>query len=215
MSTVLLLVGDARVAERLGETIGAAPGLDVVGAATSLGAVRENLARSTPDLLVADLLLPDGHVKSLLTRLHDKPADARPNVLVLSMSADDARLIDALRHGADGYFAVGRSPTTLVDAIRQVLSGESPMSPQIARDVKVHFDAIGRDVTDVVGAAQHPLRLREEDRQLLQWTAEGYVVGEVARKLQISEHDVGVRMRAIYRKLQFDLWADSLTPSLF
>ena len=47
--------------------------------------------------------------------------------------------------------------------------------------------------------------------QLLAWTAEGYVVDEIARSLQLTAHGVGVRMRHIYRKLQFDLRANALS----
>jgi len=133
-------------------------------------------------------------------------------VLVLSMSAEDARLVDALRHGADGYYAVGARPsTTLLDAIERVLAGESPMSPQIARAVKAHFDAMAWGRTDLVAEAQSPLCLSEVDQQLLAWTAEGYVTTEIARSLQLTVHGVGVRMRHIYRKLQFDLRANALS----
>ena len=215
MSTVLLLLRNARVADHLRDTIAAEPGLDVVGSATTLAQAREILARITPDIVVADLLLPDGNLRPLLNQLRDKAGDAGPSVLVLSMSAEDVRLVDALRQGAVGYFAVGRSQTTLVGAIEQVLNGESPMSPQIARAVKAHFDGMTRDATDFVAEAQNPLRLRDADQQLLQRTAEGYVVSEVAHHLQASEHEVWVRMRNIYRKLQFDLRADALTLNLF
>ena len=199
MRTVHVLHGDPKVASRLRETIEAVPGLAVTGTACNLAQARDALARDTPDLLVADLFLPDGRLRTLLAALRGNGRNDRPLVVVLSMSAEDARLVDALRHGADGYYAVGARPsTTLADAIAQVLAGESPMSPQIARAVKAHFDAVAP-------------RLSEVDQQLLAWTAEGYVVDEIARSLQLTAHGVGVRMRHIYRKLQFDLRANALS----
>jgi DNA-binding NarL/FixJ family response regulator len=211
MSTVLLLHGDLRVAHRLRQLIDSAPGLEAVGVATHLAQARECLSRNTPDLLLADLLLPDGNITSLLDKLRGNGRCGRPQLLVLAMSVDDPRLMDALRHGADGYFIPGSSPAPLFTAIEQVLHGESTMSPQIARELMSHFDSTAWDQTDFIGEAQNPLRLSETERLLLQWTAEGYLVSEVARTLQISLHGVGVRMRNIYRKMQFDLRADALS----
>jgi len=212
MRTVLVLHGDPRVASRLSETIAAAPGLAVTGTACNLAQAHEALARDTPDLLVADLFLPEGSLRTLLTALHGNGRNDSPLVLVLAMSAEDARLVDALRQGADGYYAVGGRPaSTLLDAIERVLAGESPMSPHIARAVKAHFDAMPWDRSDLVAEAQSPLRLSEVDQQLLAWTAEGYVVDEIARSLQLTGHGVGVHMRYIYRKLQFELRANALS----
>ena len=78
--------------------------------------------------------------------------------------------------------------------------------------MKAHFDAVApRSGSDWVAEAQSLLRLSEVDQQLLAWTAEGYVVDEIARSLQLTAHGVGVRMRHIYRKLQFDLRANALS----
>lgn len=211
MSTVLLVHGEPRVAERLREMIDAAAGLKVVGTAGSLSAARERLARGTPDLLLTDLVLPDGDVQPLLSQLRRHGRGDRPQLLVLAMSADDPRLMDALRHGADGYFTPSRASVSLIATMEQLLHGESPMSPPIARQVKAHFDDAAWDQTDFIGQAQNPLRLSETDQLLLQWTAEGYLPSEVARALRTSVHAVGVRTRNIYRKLQFDIRAEALS----
>jgi DNA-binding NarL/FixJ family response regulator len=197
MSTVLLLHGDATVGASLSATVSAAPGLRMLCTVTGVMQAREAIARETPDVLIADLLQPGGNLGALLLCLRGSP-DGGPQVLVLSASVDDPRLILALRYGADGYFVPGR-PALLIHAIEQVLRGESMMTPQIARDLLAHFDA-----------ATTPLRLNEADRSLLQWTAEGYLASEVARGLRLSAQAVGQRMRAIYRKLQFDVRAQRL-----
>jgi DNA-binding NarL/FixJ family response regulator len=198
MNTVLLLHGAATVGESLAATIGAADGLQLLASVTSVAQARDLLARETPDLLIADLLRPGGNLHALLQSLRAGNGDAGPQVLVLGASIDDPRLLEAMRHGADGYFMPGR-PALLIAAIRQVLRGESSMTPQIARDVMAHFDA-----------ATTPLRLNDADRSLLQWTAEGYLVNEVARGLRLTPQAVALRMRAIYRKLQFDVRAQRL-----
>ena len=72
------------------------------------------------------------------------------------------------------------------------------MTPQIARELMRHFDSHG---------VASPLRLNEADRRLLKWTAEGFLVSEVARGLRVESREVALRMRHIYRKLQFDVRA--------
>jgi DNA-binding NarL/FixJ family response regulator len=203
MSTVLLLHGAARVGQSLGAAIAAVDGLQLLAVVASVAEARAALARETPDLFIADLLQPGGNLLPLLQSLRagvgaNGNGDSRPQVLVLGASIDDPRLVEAMRHGADGYFMPGR-PALLVAAIEQVLRGESSMTPQIAREVMAHFQT-----------ATPALRLNDADRSLLQWTAEGYVVNEVARGLRVTPQAVALRMRAIYRKLQFDVRAKRL-----
>lgn len=211
MSTVLLLHGDARIAASLRELIDNTPGFKVFGIADSLSKARELLARGTPDLLLTDLTLPDGKAQSLLSQLRSNGRGDDPQLIVLAMSTDDPQLMDALCHGADAYFTPSRSPDALISTMRQVLNGESPIAPAIAREITAHFNAAAWDQTDFVGESQNPLRLADADELLLQMTADGFLVSEVAQALQTGVHAVGVRTRNIYRKLQFDVRADALT----
>jgi DNA-binding NarL/FixJ family response regulator len=196
MSTVVLMHGDVKLAHRLREEISQAPDLDVIGVADSLPALREVFKQGLPDLVIVDLMLPPTHLKSLLQSLRAQGSFGKPLILALTVSVDDPRLIDALCHGADGYYADARPMVSLTATIQQLLRGESSMSPQIARHVKTHFDK---------AATRNPIQLTETDRLLLQWTAEGYLPNEVARGLQLNAQAVGARMRNIYRKLQFDM----------
>ncbi|HUG22438.1 response regulator transcription factor [Piscinibacter sp.] len=211
MSSVVLYHSDLELAHRLAENIISGSGLRVTGIAHHLPSLREALAHGLPDLLLIDLMLPSNHVRGLLNELRGSGHMGRPQVVMLAMSSDDPRLMEALCYGADAYFVHTRPSTSLAAALQQVLRGESAMSPQIARQVKSHFDAMSWDETDFVGESQNPLRLNESDERLLRWTAEGYLVNEVARGLQLSPQSVGVRIRNIYRKLQFDVRAASLS----
>jgi DNA-binding NarL/FixJ family response regulator len=206
MSSVVLLHRDSQVGAHLAQAIGAAPGLVVTGVAKGFPALRELFAQALPDALVVDLMLPPTHVKALLRDLRGNARDGGPRILVLAVSADDPRVMDALRDGADGYYAQADAPLSLAETLEQVLRGESTMTPQIARQVKSHFDALAR------GAAE-TAALPEADQRLLQWTSEGFLVAEVARALQISIDSVGVRMHELYRRLQRDLRQPTLTLS--
>jgi DNA-binding NarL/FixJ family response regulator len=190
MITVALLHRDLEVAWPLAAGIASEPGLTVQGVARDVVGLRGLISQAVPDLLMIDLMLPPGQVRGLLMDLCRPSWRRRPQVLVLALSADDPRVIEALKLGADGYFAQGCASPSLAEVVEQVLRGESTMTPQIAREVKSHF-AEGR-----------AWALNDTDWRLLQWTAEGFVISEVARALQLSVHGVGLRIRHIYRLLQ-------------
>jgi len=205
MSSVVLMHADMKLAQGLRDEIAVAPGVEVTAIADSLPTLREAFRFGLPDLLIVDLMLPPTHLKSLLQSLRGQGSFGQPLILALAVSVDDARLMDALRHGADGYYAHARPTMPLVAAIEQLMRGESSMSPQIARQVKKHFDGTKWALNDFMPGNHNPMRMTESDRLLLQWTAEGYLPNEVARGLQLTAQAVGVRIRNIYRKLQFDL----------
>lgn len=211
MSTVVLMHADLNLAHHLRDVIAAQPGFEVTGVANNFATLREVCNPGMPDLLIVDLMLAPTHIKSLLQGLRGQGSFGPPLILALAVSVDDARLMDALRHGADGYYAHARPTASLMTAIEQLLNGESTMSPQIARQVKAHFDDLAWTESDIVGESQSSLHLTETDRLLLQWTADGYLVNEVARGLRLTPEAVGVRIRHIYRKLQFDLRAGALS----
>jgi DNA-binding NarL/FixJ family response regulator len=199
MTTVALLHRDPVLGLRLAETVAAAPDLTVIGVAGSLPALRELLARDMPDLLLVDLMLPALHVHAVLSDLRLQ-GERGPRLLVLAVSADDPRVMEALRHGADSYYAHAHSPLTLPAAVEQLAHGESNITPQIARQLKSHFDA-------------HAGAIGDTDRRLLQWIAEGFLISEVARALHLSAHAVGVRIRGLYRRLQTDVHAQESLPA--
>ena len=199
MTSVALLHSDPSLGRRLADTIAAAPGFSVAGVAGNLPALRGLFAQAVPEVLLVDVMLPSAHVSAVLNDLRHNALEAAPRVLVLAVSADDPRVMDALRHGADGYFAHAHSLLSLPAAVEQLLRGESTMTPQIARQLKAHFETG---------------QLSDADRRLLQWTAEGFLIGEVARALQLSAHAVGLRIRALYRQLQAEVRARPLAQEM-
>lgn len=211
MASVFLLQADLCAADRLRQTIETVPGMKVAHVASTLADARLALSAITFDVVVTDLWLRDAASPALMQTLAAALRHGRTRVLAIAMSGDDPRLLEALRCGADGYFAMSRFATTLPEAIEQVLRGESTMSSQIAREVKRYFDAHAFETTDFVSETQNPLCLSDNERMLLQWIGEGYLPSEVARGLQLSARTVGLGIRNIYRKLQFHRQADTLS----
>jgi DNA-binding NarL/FixJ family response regulator len=211
MSSVFLLLNDPVIAGRMRGWIEAVAGFEVVGWVDSLALARRQIGHARPTLVLADLQFADGLLTSFLPELSNGPRYGRPCTLVAALTLDDSQLLEALCSGASGYFQPGRPPEALVETIQQALAGESSMAPEIARQVKAHFDALDWDPTDFIGESLNPLHPSETERMVLQSVAAGYLPHEIARHLKMTPNEVGRRIRTLYRKLQYDLRAASLT----
>ncbi len=204
MACLLLLQNDANVGEHLRRAIEAMPGMEVSTLSATLPNALRSLRSVPPDLVLLDLQVRRSDLEVFFEALCNQPRDTRPLLLVGALSLDDPMLMEAIAHGADGYYVHGGSPETLREAIVKVLAGESPMAPSIARQAKLRFEApvwsgagVGSDTLDA-------LRLSDVQLRLLERIGEGYLVHEVARELLTTEHEVGLSIRTLYRKLQLD-----------
>lgn len=213
MSRVFLLINDPLVAGRMRGLIDATPGLRTVGWVTTIEQARTQLPAAAADIVLSDLQLADGWVSGFLDELSTSGRYGRPKTLLVTISVDDTQLLEALSRGADGYFVQGQSPQMLIAAIEQTLAGGAEMSPTIARQVKAHFDAVTWRRASPADE-ENPLHPDQLERQVLQWTCDGFLPHEIARDLRISPREVAQRVRTLYRKLQLDRRTSSLSLQL-
>jgi DNA-binding NarL/FixJ family response regulator len=210
MSRLFLIVNDPLAAARLRSSLDGATGLQLVGWATTLAQACEAIEELKPSLVLSDLELVDGPFVDVVAEL-GKSRYGRPQTMVLAASLDDGRVMDAMRQGVDGYFLLDRSTDPLAIVAQQVLAGESPMAPEIARQVKAHFEEHVWDAADIVGETQNSLRPSDAERSLLHMLAAGRGISQIARDGNTSAHAVGRRVRMLYRKLRYDTSASTLT----
>ncbi len=213
MVSIVLLQHNPLVGECLRRAIVKEPGMHVAGMANTLAQARQCIDRGGADVLVADLRVGDERLIDLLAEWRRREPSERPRVMViaLAMALDDRRLMQALRHGAHGYFIHGNPIHAVADAIRQVLAGESPMSPPIARWLKAHFRQPGRADGRALDGARPAPGLTESEHRMLNRASEGYLACEIAREMRTSEHRIGLSTRSLYRKLQSDISAVELS----
>jgi DNA-binding NarL/FixJ family response regulator len=104
-------------------------------------------------------------------------------------------IFQALCAGATGYLLKSSKPAELLEAIRQINQGGSPMSIQIARLVVGSFQTDKKTTASV-----NELSTRE--KEIIHWLAQGLVYKEIGEKLFISPQTVRTHIRNIYEKLQ-------------
>jgi DNA-binding NarL/FixJ family response regulator len=115
-------------------------------------------------------------------------------VLMLTVYEDTDQIFKALAAGASGYLLKRSSPTKLLQAIREVHAGGSPMTSSIARKVVASFQK-----SKPTAEKQTHLSPREE--MVLNCLAKGYTYKQIADELSISIDTIRTYLRRIYEKL--------------
>lgn len=148
---------------------------------------------AAPEVIVADLVLPDDRGADVVRRLVARFPDAR--ILVLSMVDNPTDVQMCLAAGAKGYLLKEAASTELVDAIRQVASGQEYLQPALGAALLRWREAPGR----VHARATDNLTPRETE--VLRLIALGHTNAEVAKMLFLSERTVENHRASVMRKI--------------
>ena len=105
--------------------------MEVIGQATDGLQVLPKVLELKPDVLVLDLMMPGLGGLEVARQMRDRAPATK--VIVLSMHANDAYVVEALRNGAAGYVLKQAEARALVDAIRAVRVGGRYLSPPLSR----------------------------------------------------------------------------------
>jgi DNA-binding NarL/FixJ family response regulator len=171
-------------------------GITVAGTAASGEAALEVVARERPDVVLMDVSMPGISGVEATGRL--SMAHPEVSVIVLTVAADEASLIDAILAGADGYLLKGASIDEIVAAVQAATRGESLIAPALARKLLHRIRSRRGDV-----GAPHP-QLTEREQQVLELMIEGRDNAAIARTLYISQNTVKNHVASILVKLDVD-----------
>jgi DNA-binding NarL/FixJ family response regulator len=155
-----------------------------------------DLKSNTPDVIIMDIGLP-GMSGIECTKLI-KSLYPSIQILICSVFEEDERLFSALSAGASGYILKRAAPSELLEAIKDINSGGSPMSSSIARKVIVELQSnLEKKATHLESTFNLTLR----EKEILDLLIAGYRNKEISNKLFISLHTVKSHIFHIYEKL--------------
>ena len=116
-------------------------------------------------------------------------------IIMLTIYDDDERIFNALCAGACGYLLKKTPPVRLLEALREAVSGGSPMSPEVARRVITLF-------REIRPPERADYDLTPHETRLLKLLVKGYNYKTAALEIGVTVHTISFHMRHIYEKLQ-------------
>jgi DNA-binding NarL/FixJ family response regulator len=193
--TVLLVDDQALVRSGFRMILEERDDIGVVGEAADGREAIAEAARTSPDVVLMDVRMPevDG-IEATARILAERP---QTRVLILTTFDLDEYVARALRAGASGFLLKDVRPAQLVDAIRVVAAGDALLAPTVTRRLLDRF-------ADSLDAPPPPAldSLTEREREILKLVAEGLSNAEVAERLVVGESTVKTHVSAVLRKLQ-------------
>jgi DNA-binding NarL/FixJ family response regulator len=181
----------------LAKVIGRAEGFRFVSDYASAEDAIADLPKARPEVVLMDINLPGMNGVECVRKL--KAILPQMQVMMLTVYEDTENIFNALAAGANGYM-LKRTPTKeLLDAIREVHRGGSPMTTHIARMVVQSFQ---KPAAPAPSSGGDLAELSEREQQVLDLLAQGLIYKEIADKLNIGYETVHTYIRRIYEKLQ-------------
>jgi len=158
--------------------------------------------RHHPQVVLLDVHMPGGGGIEAVRALKKQPGI---NILMLTISDKDDDLLGALAAGADGYLLKTAEPDQLCQAIRQVVSGQGVLSPEItARVIRAAASQ----------SQQQAASLSQRETEVIAELARGATTAEIATSLVISENTVKTHIRRILEKLEATNRAEAVARAI-
>lgn len=197
MARMRILLGDDHTLLRNGlrKILQDAGDWEIVGEAGDGRTAVQEALRLEPDLAILDIGMPGLNGIEATRQIVRRLPDTR--ILILSMHANEAYIIQALQAGAKGYMLKDAADTELVRGVQAISQGKSFFSPAAA---KVMLDDYVRRLTER-GITDRYDSLSEREREIFQLIAEGNSNKEIAGVLSVSPATVDTHRAHILQKL--------------
>jgi DNA-binding NarL/FixJ family response regulator len=133
--------------------------------------------------------------------------DTDVHILMLTVFDTNEKIFEALCAGASGYLLKKTAPSKLVEAIQDVHTGGTPITPEIAKKVLSHFSK------QPLRSKEH-YRLTDREKEILFCLTQGYSYKMIAAQLKISIDTVRFYIKQIYLKLQVNSAPEAIAKAL-
>lgn len=156
----------------------------------------EDIRETNPDVVLMDIEMPGMSGIEAVKLI--KKGFPQIQILMQTVFEDDDRVFDSICAGASGYILKNQLNIKLVDAIRELQYGGSPMSPSIARKVLNKMQQIPHAVKPEEAPDYH---LTAREKEVLLCIVNGLAYKMIADQLNISYETVRSHVKKIYEKL--------------
>ena len=207
MTTIVLADDHHMVRQGLQALLEAEPDFHIVGEAADGREALQLVERLQPDVLVLDLMLPG--LSGLEVARQVSRLSPQTRVVILSMYANQAYVLEALRSGAAAYVLKKATAGELARAVREVTAGRRYLSPPLSEEhIETYLKKAEESKTDPYEL------LTTRQREVLHLIVEGHTNVEIAARLVISPRTVEMHRANLMRKLGVRTQADLIRYAL-
>ena len=201
MINVSIVEDDAKLRATLERYLTAQPGFRCASVYPNAEAALADLPKVKPHVVLMDINLPGLNGIECVARLRQQMPALK--IIMLTVFEEEEQVFKALAAGAFGYLVKSIRPAKIIEAIREVHAGGSPMSGHIARKVVQSFQAQAalRSETDA---------LSTREMEVLQSLSKGHTYKQIAGDLGISLGTVRTYIQRIYEKLHVHSHAEAV-----
>ena len=165
----------------------------VVGSYKSGEEALQKLPEAKPDIVIMDINLPGMNGIECIRQVKGKSPGTQ--FMMFTVYENDDKVFEALKAGASGYLLKNTGLLQIVESVKELHEGGSPMSANIARKMV----NLVRGDTDKKTPFLDLLSPRE--KEILQLLAKGLLYKEIAEQLNITTGTVRIHIHKIYEKL--------------
>jgi DNA-binding NarL/FixJ family response regulator len=192
MISVSIVDDEKKLCQSIATFLNGSPGFRCVSIYGSAEAALQRLPSDNPDVVLMDINMAGMNGIECVRRL--KALAPQMQIVMLTVYDDTEQIFKALAAGATGYLLKRHEPDELLQAIRVVRAGGSPMSNSIARKVVASFQKANQ-------AGEKQILLTEREQAVIDYLAQGLAYKQIADKLGISINTIRTHLRHIYEKL--------------
>jgi DNA-binding NarL/FixJ family response regulator len=164
------------------------------------------------DIVIMDLEMP--HMNGIDATRRLKAVAPSMKIVVLTVFEEPTAILEAVSAGADGYLLKKARARELLDGIRAVADGGSPLTPDVARKVLDLLRAMSSGSGATTGPSPSRLELTDREQDVLRALVKGLSYKQAGDELGISLGTVRSHITAIYRKLQVHNVAEAVSRAI-
>lgn len=207
MIKVAIVEDNSIIREGLAALINGTEGFCCVGTYSTCEKFLSEVKSMTIDVVLMDIGLPGiNGIEGLKKAMIINPD---LNILMLTIYEESDVVFEALCAGACGYLVKKTPPARLLDAIKDIYEGGSPMSSRIARQV---IDEFKKEKSLPLDKNKYILSTRE--KEVITLLAEGKNYQEIADRLFISVDTVRHHIRNTYKKLHVHTQSEAVAKAI-